>query len=107
MLARGHKSFYALLFLLGLHINLSELHITPQFSFLVLCWDTVDMSMSLTSDKLLETWQMAHCLLQRQPFTVHQAMSSLDKTTFCANGHVQICQFCHVIQSDMLNVYHS
>ena len=34
-------------------------------------------------------------------------MSFLGKTTFCAIGHAQVCQFCHVIQSGMLNVYHS
>ena len=34
-------------------------------------------------------------------------MSFLSKATFCANGHVQLCQLCHVIWSDMLKVYHS
>ena len=34
-------------------------------------------------------------------------MSFLGKTNFCANSHAQLCQLCHVIQSDMLNIYHS
>ena len=29
------------------------------------------------------------------------------QTNFCANGHLQLEQLCHVIQRDMLNVYHS
>ena len=31
----------------------------------------------------------------------------MGKATFCANGHAQLCQLCHVKQSDVLNVYHS
>ena len=34
-------------------------------------------------------------------------MSFLGKTNFFANGHSQLWQLCHVIQSDMLTVYHS
>ena len=59
------------------------------------------MSESLPSDKLLEIKQLPHCLLQRQPVTFHQVMSFWSKTTFCANGHAQLCQLCH---SDVLNV---
>ena len=65
------------------------------------------MSVSFLSDKLLQIQQLAHPLLQMQPVTVHQVISSLGKTTFCANGHAQLCQLCHVIQSDMLDVCHS
>ena len=50
---------------------------------------------------------MAYDLLLRQSFTVHQVMSFLGKTMFCGNGHVQLHWLCHVIRSDMLNVYHS
>ena len=32
-------------------------------------------------------------------------MSFLGKVTFCASGHA-LYQLCHVIESDMLNVYH-
>ena len=80
----------------------------PHFSFLFLglCWDTVDMSVSLPYEKLLEIQQLAHSLLKRQPITVHQVMYFLDKTTFRANGQAQLCQLCCVIQSDTLNVYH-
>ena len=69
-----------------------------------MCWDTVDMSVSLPSAKLIEIPQLAHALLQRQPLKVHHDMSYLGKTTFCASGHVQLHQWCCVIQSDMLNV---
>ena len=65
------------------------------------------MCVSLLSNKLLEIQQLAHDLLQRKPITVHQAMSILHKTTFCAHGQAQLCQLCHVIQSIMLNVYPS
>ena len=34
-------------------------------------------------------------------------MSLLGKANFCANGHSQLWRVCHVIQSDMLTVYHS
>ena len=40
----------------GLHSNFSksELHLTQQFSFSGLLWNTVDMSVSLPSGKLIE-----------------------------------------------------
>ena len=31
----------------------------------------------------------------------------LGKVNFCANGYSQLWRLCHVIQSDMLTVYHS
>ena len=34
-------------------------------------------------------------------------MSFLGKANFCTNGHSQLQRLCHVIQSDMLSVYHS
>ena len=34
-------------------------------------------------------------------------MSFLGKANFCTNGHSQLQHLCHVIQSDMLSVYHS
>ena len=34
-------------------------------------------------------------------------MSFLGKANFCTNGHSQLWQLCHVIQSDMLTVCHS
>ena len=42
----------------------------------------------------------------RQPVTVNQVMFFSGKTAFCASGHMQLFQLCHVFQSDMLNVYH-
>ena len=71
------------------------------FSFLGLCWDTVDMSVSLLSGKHLGIQQLVHSLLSRQPVTVHLVVSFLDKTTFCVNGHAHLCQWCCVIQSDI------
>ena len=46
-------------------------------------------------------------LLLRQSITAQQVMSFLGKTTLCASGHAQLYWLCYVIQSDMLNVYHS
>ena len=34
-------------------------------------------------------------------------MSFLGKANFCTSGHSQLQRLCHVIQSDMLIVYHS
>ena len=34
-------------------------------------------------------------------------MPFLGKGKFCANGHSQLQRLCHVIQIDMLTVYHS
>ena len=67
----------------------------------------MDISVSVPSDELLEIHLLAHSLLQRQPVTVHNVMSFLGKMTFCVDRHTQIHKFCHVIQSDVLNVYHS
>ena len=72
-----------------------------------LCWDTVHMSVSLPPDKLADIQQLALSLLQTQPFMVHQVMIFLGKANFCANGHSQLWRLCHVIQSDILTVYHS
>ena len=72
-----------------------------------LCWYTVGMFVSLPNHKHIEIQRLAHALLQRQPVTIHQVMSFVGRTTFCANGPVQICQLCCVMQSEMLNVYHS
>ena len=63
-------------------------------------WDTLDMSVFLPSEKLLEIQQLAPASLQRQSITVPQVTSFLGKTTFCANGDAKI------FQSDILNVYH-
>ena len=34
-------------------------------------------------------------------------MSFLGKANFCTSGHSQLFHLCRVIQSDMLNIYHS
>ena len=65
------------------------------------------MSVSSPPDKLADIQQLAFSLLQNQHVTVHRVMSFLGKANFCTNGHSQLQCFCHVIQSDMLHVYHS
>ena len=49
--------------------------------FLGLSCDTVDMSVSLPSDKLLEIKELTYSLL-RQPITVHQVMSFLGRLPY-------------------------
>ena len=65
------------------------------------------MSVSLPLDKLADSQQLPLSVLQTQPVTVHRVMSFLGKANFCAIGHSQLQRLCHVIQSDMLTVYHS
>ena len=54
MLARRLKLSFALLLHLGLHIQFfkSDFHSTQESSFWGDCWNTVDMSISLPSNKL-------------------------------------------------------
>ena len=85
----------------------SDLHLSQTFTFLGLCWDTVCMSVSLPPDKLADIQQLAFSLLQTTHLTVCRVMSFLGKANFCTNGHSQLCHLCHVIQHDMLHVYHS
>ena len=75
----------------------SELWFNEHFWFLALFWDTVDMFVSLPSDKCLEIWQLAHSFLQTQPVTVWQVMSFY-KTNFCTSRYTQQCQLLCVIQ---------
>ena len=108
MPARGHNPFLcSLLVHLGLQINFSksELHLTP--CFFELCWGMVHMCVSLPSGKLDGMWHLAHSLLQGHSVTVCQGMSFLGKADFYANGHSKLCWWWCVIESDMLNVYHS
>ena len=65
------------------------------------------MSVSLPPDKLADIQQLALSLLQNQYLTVHRVMSFFDKANFCTSGYFQLQHLCHVIQSDMLHVYHS
>ena len=99
----------SLLVCLGLHINFSksDLCLSQSFTFLGLCWDTVCMSVSLPPDKLADIQQLALSLLWTPHVTVCKVMSFLGKANFCTNGHSQLHCICHVIQSDMLSVYHS
>ena len=75
-----------LLVYLGLHIFPALNCISLiTFHLLGVCWDALDMLVSLLSDKLPELQQLTYSVLQMQPVTVHQVMSFLGKTTFCAN----------------------
>ena len=65
------------------------------------------MSISLPPDMLAVIQELALSLLQTPHVTVHRVMSLLGKANFCTNGHYQLQCLCHVIQSDMLHVYHS
>ena len=65
------------------------------------------MSVSLPPDKLADIQQLALSLLQNQHVTICRVMSFLGKANFCTNGHSKLQHLCHVIQSDMLHVYHS
>ena len=106
---RAHLFLCCLLVHLGLHINFSksDLHLSQSFTFLGLCWDTVCMLVSVPPDKLADIQQLALSLLRTPHVTVCKVMSFLGKANFCTNGHSQLQHLCHVIQSDMLSVYHS
>ena len=65
------------------------------------------MLVSLPPDKLADIQQLALSLLHTPHVTVCKVMSFLGKANFCTNGHSQLWRLCHVIQSDMLSVYHS
>ena len=97
----------SLLVCLELHIfSKSELCLTQCFCLLRLFWDTVDVSVSKPSDKVLEIEQLGHSLLQIQPVSP-SGLVFLGETNFCTNRYSQLCQLCGVILSDILNVYHS
>ena len=105
---RAHLFLCSLLVHLSLHINFSksDLCLTQTFCFLGLCWDTVHMSVSLPPDRLVDIQQLALSLLHTQHVTVCIVISFLGKANFCTNGHSQLQHLCHVIQNDMLHVYH-
>ena len=105
----AHLFLCSFLVHLGLHINFlkSDLCLSQTFTFLGLCWDTVPMSVSLPPDKLADIQQLAVSLLWTTHGTVCKVMSFLGKANFCTNCHSQLHCLCHVIQSDMLSVYHS
>ena len=63
---RAHSFLCSLLVCLGLHniFSKSDLCFTQTFCFLGLCWDTVNMSLSLPSDKLADIQQLEVSMLQ-------------------------------------------
>ena len=91
------------------YLGLDYILIFPSLTFaslrLLVSWGYVGIS--LHPDKLADIWQLALSLLQSQYVTVHQVMSFLAKANFCTKGHSRLQCLCHVIQSDMLPVYHS
>ena len=100
----------SLLVQLLLHITFSKSdHLTQTFCFVLLglCWDMVNISVSLPPYKLTDIQLLALPLSQTHNVTVCQVMSVLGKANFCASGHSQQWQLCCVIQSGMLFVYNS
>ena len=93
---------------LGLHINLSqsELHLAQHCCFLGLFSDTMDMSVFLKADKILEIPQLALSLMQMQPVTVCEVMSFLGMTNFNVSGHQQLYHLCHVRAACLLFIIH-
>ena len=65
------------------------------------------MSVSLTHGKFADILWLALSFLWTQHVIVCMVKSFLGKANFCINGHSQLWCLCHVIQSDMLHVYHS
>ena len=99
--ARGLTHFCVLYwFTLDYILIFQSLFFASDFLF----WDTVHMSVSLHPDKLADIQQFALTLLQTQPVTICQVMSFLGKANFSANGHSQLQQLCHAIQSYMLTI---
>ena len=72
---RAPSFLYCLLVCLGLHTNLSksEIHLTCCFCLLGLLWDTVYMSVSILTDRLLEVQQLTLCFRHSQ-IKVHQVV---------------------------------
>ena len=107
---RGHTCFcvpcWSALVYTSIFPSLSFASLSPLL-FWVLYWDTVCLSVSLPPDKLADIQQLALSLLQTLHVTVCKVMSFLGKANFCTNDHSQLHHLCHVIQSDMLSVYHS
>ena len=100
---------WSLLVTFRLHISFSkyDLHLTQWFYFLGLSLGTVDMSVYLPSDKT--PWDIAAgtFMLQTQPLMVCPGHVLIGQDPFLCHGYMQFCQLCLVIQSDMLNLFHS
>ena len=109
---KGAQLFHSLSGHLWLHSNFpnSGLHLTQHFSFIGLFWDTVDMCVSLPAI-LLTSWDATF------------SSFFITDTNYCYSPSVYgdffgqdhllyqwtctFCQLCHVIQSNLLNVYNS
>ena len=92
-----------------MHINFSKADLCHTQTFV--SWSYVGILTygqypNITPDQFADIQQLALSLLQTQPVTVCRVMSFLGKANFCAYGHSQLWRLCHVIQSDMLMVYH-
>ena len=73
---RERSFLCSLLVHLVLQINIvkSELILLNAFVFLGLCWNTVDICVSLPSDNLDDMWHLVHSLLQKYSVTVCQVL---------------------------------
>ena len=101
--ARGHDHFCDLYWFIWityklLFLSKSDLCLTQTFCIFGVCWDTVNMSVSLPPVKLADIQQLALSLLQTQHVTVCQVMSFLSRVNFCSDDHSQLGQLCCVIQ---------
>ena len=68
--------------------------------------DTVDMSVSLPTDKPFEIPELALFFGDATCYSPPGHVF-LGKATYCANRLEQLQKLCRVIQSDMLTIYHS
>ena len=90
--------FSPLLFILSyILIFQEEFYLTQHFGFLGPCWDTVAMSLSQMTDKLLEIQQLIHALMQTQSVLVCQVMSFF--------GQDQFFHHCYMLPSACSEIY--
>ena len=104
---RGHACFcvpcWSVLVYTTIFPSLTLASLSPLLLWVMLGYCPV----SLPPDKLADIQHLALSLLRTPHVTVHKVMSFLVKANFCTNGHSQLHCLCHVIQSDMISVYHS
>ena len=65
------------------------------------------MFVLLPSYKLTEIQQLLLLLVTEANHYSPSGYVLSGKITFSASGHVQLCQMCHVLWSNILNAYHS
>ena len=65
------------------------------------------MCVSLLPDRLEEKQRVGTFLVADTTYYSSSGHVLSGHANFCSSGYSQLWQWCHVIQSDMLNVYHS